>query len=215
MSNLAKKFPTTGKIAQFSAHVSQKEREKLVNEFNRDELRMLISSDVLARGIDLKVIQSVILFIFHTHNFGQGVEVVINYEIPLNVKSLIHRCGRTARGGQKGIAVTLMENHQTSFFKRMINEVEKSSTNNEPQKFEYNKEELEPYKLALFEIEKEHGITFTKRSKMIKAVEEDATEENNTENNEYSRNENSKFSNANKDNRKTANNNTPRKRQKQ
>lgn len=52
---------------------------------------MLISSDVLSRGIDI-----------------EGIDVVINYDRPLNERLFIHRIGRTARCGKKGTAIFLI-----------------------------------------------------------------------------------------------------------
>lgn len=60
----------------------------------------LISTDVIARGIDI-----------------QGIENVINYDIPLDMPKYVHRVGRTARAGLEGKAWTLVEVQEAKYFK--------------------------------------------------------------------------------------------------
>ena len=63
----------------------QEDRLEVMNDFRRGEFRYLIATDVAARGIDIENI---------TH--------VINYDLPLEKESYVHRTGRTGRAGQKG-----------------------------------------------------------------------------------------------------------------
>ena len=62
----------------------------------------LVCSDVVARGIDLP-----------------SVQCVINYDTPIDMKKYVHRVGRTARAGKEGVAWTLLESQEASFFKTM------------------------------------------------------------------------------------------------
>ena len=62
-----------------------------INSFKNDEVRILISTDVSARGIDASMV---------TH--------VINFDVPVNYDDYIHRIGRTARAGNNGVAITML-----------------------------------------------------------------------------------------------------------
>jgi ATP-dependent RNA helicase RhlE len=67
-------------------------RINAINSFKNDEVRILISTDVSARGIDASKV---------TH--------VINFDVPVNYDDYIHRIGRTARAGNNGVAITLLD----------------------------------------------------------------------------------------------------------
>lgn len=71
--------------------MEQDERFEVMNAFKRGQFRYLIATDVAARGIDIENI---------TH--------VINYDIPLEKESYVHRTGRTARAGKTGKAITFV-----------------------------------------------------------------------------------------------------------
>ncbi|WP_339226892.1 DEAD/DEAH box helicase [Oceanobacillus sp. FSL K6-2867] len=83
--------------------MEQDDRLAVMNDFKKGEFRYLIATDVAARGIDIENI---------TH--------VINYDIPLEKESYVHRTGRTARAGSSGKAITLV----TPFEDRFLNEIE-------------------------------------------------------------------------------------------
>jgi ATP-dependent RNA helicase RhlE len=70
----------------------QSARINAINAFKNDEVRILISTDVSARGIDASKV---------TH--------VINFDVPTNYDDYIHRIGRTARAGNQGVAITLLD----------------------------------------------------------------------------------------------------------
>ena len=72
------------------------ERRKRMQEFRSGNVRVLISTDLLARGIDV-----------------QQVSLVINYELPLNRENYIHRIGRSGRFGKKGCAINLVAPSET------------------------------------------------------------------------------------------------------
>lgn len=71
------------------------ERKKRMQDFRSGGVRVLISTDLLARGIDV-----------------QQVSVVINYELPLQRENYIHRIGRSGRYARKGIAINLLLNDE-------------------------------------------------------------------------------------------------------
>jgi translation initiation factor 4A len=67
------------------------ERKRRMNDFRSGSTRVLISTDLLARGIDV-----------------QQVSLVINYELPTNQENYIHRIGRSGRFGRKGVAINMI-----------------------------------------------------------------------------------------------------------
>lgn len=75
--------------------ISQAMREKALNLFRRKNLKILVATDVAARGIDINNL---------TH--------VINYSIPQESESYVHRIGRTGRAGKKGVAITFVTSRE-------------------------------------------------------------------------------------------------------
>jgi superfamily II DNA/RNA helicase len=79
------------KVQGISSDLEQDEREQVLIEFTNRRLRVLVATDVLSRGIDIK-----------------DIDLVINYDVPKNAEDYVHRVGRTARAATKGMAVTLV-----------------------------------------------------------------------------------------------------------
>jgi len=75
---------------QIHGDMDQPERIAEFDRFKRDEINILVASDVAARGLDVK-----------------GVSHVINFDVPWQPDDYVHRIGRTGRAGMKGIAITL------------------------------------------------------------------------------------------------------------
>jgi len=71
---------------------SQAARERTLAHFRAGKLRVLVATDLAARGIDVA-----------------GITHVINYDLPLEAESYVHRIGRTARAGAEGIAISLFD----------------------------------------------------------------------------------------------------------
>ena len=76
------------------------ERNKIMNEFRSGTLRILLSSDLLARGIDI-----------------QQLSLVINFDLPREKETYIHRIGRSGRYGRKGVAINLITNREVEYLK--------------------------------------------------------------------------------------------------
>jgi ATP-dependent RNA helicase DeaD len=81
----------------------QEDRFAVMNEFKRGEYRYLVATDVAARGIDI-----------------DNISLVINYDIPLEKESYVHRTGRTGRAGKEGKAITFV----TPYEERFLHEIE-------------------------------------------------------------------------------------------
>lgn len=91
-------------ISSIHGEMSQKERNDIMQRFRSGETRILISTDLLSRGIDV-----------------QQVSLVINFDVPNNPESYIHRIGRSGRYGRKGVAI----NFVTGYDVRKMEEIEK------------------------------------------------------------------------------------------
>jgi ATP-dependent RNA helicase DeaD len=91
-SRLANKLSLRGYDAKpLHAGFSQAQRDFVVNSFRSGRLKMLVATDVAARGLDI-----------------EGITHVINYDVPLDALVYFHRIGRTARVGRDGTAITLV-----------------------------------------------------------------------------------------------------------
>jgi superfamily II DNA/RNA helicase len=104
------KFELTNKFFSVSVlhgDMMQKEREEIMKEFRTGKTRILITTDVLSRGIDI-----------------QQVSLVINYDMPKYPQTYIHRIGRSGRFGRKGSAinfVTKKERNILNYIQKMYN----------------------------------------------------------------------------------------------
>ncbi|ACO03146.1 MULTISPECIES: DEAD/DEAH box helicase [Persephonella] len=78
---------------------SQAKRERVLRDFRRNRIDILVATDVAARGLDIK-----------------GVDVVYNYSLPRDVESYIHRIGRTGRAGKDGLAISIISTLEDRLF---------------------------------------------------------------------------------------------------
>ena len=86
--------------AAIHGNKSQGAREKALGSFRKGNIKVLVATDIAARGIDIPQV---------TH--------VINYDIPADPKSYVHRIGRTARAGREGIAISFCDKTEESALK--------------------------------------------------------------------------------------------------
>jgi len=87
-------------VSTMHAELDQKERDLIMREFRSGSSRVLISTDLLARGIDV-----------------QQVSLVINYDLPQNMENYLHRIGRSGRFGRKGVAINFVTNNDVRAMK--------------------------------------------------------------------------------------------------
>jgi len=90
-------------VSSTHGDVSQQDRDVILNDFRTGSSRVLITTDLLARGIDV-----------------QQVSLVINYDLPRNLENYIHRIGRSGRFGRKGVAINFVTNDDV----RLLHELE-------------------------------------------------------------------------------------------
>jgi len=78
-------------VSSLHGDMDKDKRSEIMNHFRQGISRVLITTDVLARGIDV-----------------QQVSLVINYDLPLQYENYLHRIGRTGRFGRKGVAINFV-----------------------------------------------------------------------------------------------------------
>lgn len=92
----------------FHSDLDQQEREELMNKFKAKKLPILIGTDVLSRGIDV-----------------EGIELVVNYDVPPDPEDYVHRIGRTARAERTGTAITFINQQDQDKFSRIERLIER------------------------------------------------------------------------------------------
>lgn len=89
--------------------LDQKEREQILLDFKNKKVKILVATDILARGIDIK-----------------DINMVINHEVPHDAEDYVHRIGRTARGdGGSGVAITFINQNECFNFSKIEKLIEK------------------------------------------------------------------------------------------
>ncbi|EFC50343.1 DEAD-box ATP-dependent RNA helicase [Naegleria gruberi] len=91
------------KVSELSSSLTQAVRLKELYKFASHETDFLVCTDVASRGLDIK-----------------GVKTVINFDMPLNLKTYIHRVGRTARAGASGVAVSMSSESSIAILRKIV-----------------------------------------------------------------------------------------------
>lgn len=94
-------------IHGISSALDQEKREEVLINFRAKKTRVLVATDVLSRGIDIK-----------------DIDLVINYDVPNDAEDYVHRVGRTARAKTTGVALTLVNEDDMYKFKRIEDFIE-------------------------------------------------------------------------------------------
>jgi translation initiation factor 4A len=89
-------------VSSIHGDMMQSERNSIMNDFRSNSTRILITTDILARGIDI-----------------QQVSIVINYDLPCDCETYIHRIGRGGRFGRKGLAINLITKYNVEMLKNL------------------------------------------------------------------------------------------------
>eukprot|EP00743_Colponemidia_sp_Colp-15_P000168 GILK01000194.1.p1 GENE.GILK01000194.1~~GILK01000194.1.p1 ORF type:complete len:430 (-),score=80.39 GILK01000194.1:222-1478(-) len=87
-------------VSAMHGDMDQRERDLIMKEFRSGSSRVLITTDLLARGIDV-----------------QQVSLVINYDLPTNMENYIHRIGRSGRFGRKGVSINFVTQADVRFLR--------------------------------------------------------------------------------------------------
>lgn len=83
-------------VAALHGDIAQAQREKIITRFRSKKTKILVATDVAARGIDIN-----------------GLTYVVNFSLPFDGATYVHRIGRTGRAGSKGVAVTFVAPQDT------------------------------------------------------------------------------------------------------
>src|ERR1700712_5321793 len=104
---LAEKLRARGySAAAISGDVAQAQRERTVNQLKSGKLDILVATDVAARGLDV-----------------DRISHVVNYDIPIDTESYVHRIGRTGRAGRSGVAISFVTPRE----RRMLTSIERAT----------------------------------------------------------------------------------------
>lgn len=95
-------------VEPISSDLEQTEREKVLQGFKSRRTRILVATDVLSRGIDIK-----------------EINLIINYDVPHDAEDYVHRVGRTARADSTGVALTLVSDRDMGKFHQIEQLIER------------------------------------------------------------------------------------------
>ena len=95
-------------VAAMSSDLEQSKREEIIRDFTAKKIRIVVATDVISRGVDIK-----------------DIDLVINFDVPGNAEEYVHRIGRTARAGSNGRAVTLINEADMENFASIEKLIEK------------------------------------------------------------------------------------------
>lgn len=101
IASLTEKLKFHGlKVEGLDSSLKKIERKKIMDDFKRNKIQVLVSSDLASRGLDIEDV---------THIF--------NYDLPERVDNFLHRVGRTGRSGKKGVSVSIITNREIELIK--------------------------------------------------------------------------------------------------
>jgi ATP-dependent RNA helicase RhlE len=89
-------------VKAIHSDLEQVDREEVMRDFRHQKFQVLVGTDVIARGIDI-----------------DGIDLVINYDVPGDAEDYVHRIGRTARADKTGVALTFINEHEQQKFLRI------------------------------------------------------------------------------------------------
>ena len=152
--NIAEKFRKRGYLAEsFHGDLSQDDRNYTIEEFKKRRIQILFSTDIISRGLHI-----------------EGIDCVINFDLPRSPADYIHRIGRTGRAGESGVAISFIGHEEQGHFKL----IEKRS------QIKLKREQIKGYELTGEAPKKVKGsapIKGKKKSKKDKLREAKAKEE--------------------------------------
>ncbi len=109
---IARRLQTRGQTAShLHGGLSQKQRERILSDFRQGQIAFLVATDLAARGLDI-----------------EDVELVVNYDIPMENENYIHRIGRTGRAGSTGYALTFYTESSEARLRELLRRTKQEST---------------------------------------------------------------------------------------
>ncbi len=120
--------------------MTQVKRINALTKFKSNEKNILVATDVASRGLDIP-----------------DVDLVINFDVPMNPKDYVHRVGRTARAGKAGSAITFVTQYDVEAYQKIETSIQKTLEEfkaNESEVLQYHERVLEAGRIADFELKK-------------------------------------------------------------
>lgn len=109
VKDLYKVFRKMGlSVGEMHSDLDQSQRDSIMLEFRNNRVKILVATDIVARGIDI-----------------DDISMVINYDVPHDAEDYVHRIGRTARAGESGRSITFVSEDEQYKFKRIEDFLEK------------------------------------------------------------------------------------------
>ena len=116
VERLARKLKQKGYSCQgISSDYEQEAREEALRDFRSGKTRIMVATDVMSRGIDIK-----------------GIDLVMNYDVPGDAEDYVHRIGRTARAKTEGMAVTLISQEDMFKFSKIERLIDRELEKDQP-----------------------------------------------------------------------------------
>ena len=107
--DLTRKFKQSGlSVSEMHSDLEQAQRDHVMREFKNGNVKILVATDILSRGIDI-----------------EDIDLIINFDVPNDVEDYVHRIGRTARASATGTAITLISKEDQAKFFRIEQFLEK------------------------------------------------------------------------------------------
>ena len=148
--NVDKVFEALGRkrysIGKIHGGMMQKERLEQMDRFKKGNFRILVATDVAARGIDV-----------------EGITHVINYDLPVEKEAYVHRIGRTGRAGAKGKALSLVNQYED----RLLTQIQEYIGFEVPLKDMPNEEEVKDKEVESLKILKSNPQVKKQKSKAV------------------------------------------------
>lgn len=99
--NIAEKFRKRGYLAEsFHGDLSQEDRNYTIDQFKKKKIQVLFTTDIISRGLHI-----------------EGIDCVINFDLPRSPADYIHRIGRTGRAGESGVAISFIGHEEQAHLK--------------------------------------------------------------------------------------------------
>jgi superfamily II DNA/RNA helicase len=99
--NIAEKFRKRGYLAEsFHGDLTQEDRNYTINQFKNKKIQLLFTTDIISRGVHI-----------------EGIDCIINFDLPRSPADYIHRIGRTGRAGESGVAISFIGHNEQAHFK--------------------------------------------------------------------------------------------------
>jgi ATP-dependent RNA helicase DDX51/DBP6 len=144
LTTLTSKLAPEITVNNISSQLNSSSRSKILQEFSQGSVSVLISTDLIARGLDLSTIRN-----------------VVNYDLPPSSREYVHRVGRTARAGQDGNAYTIVIGRgEGQYFEKIGRDINRADNVQVIELPELTQEEKEAYEVSLKELE---SMVFKKR----------------------------------------------------